>query len=149
MTTNYIRRRDGSGGNGCNSSRSVWVTVSRKTIRQARISIALSFRHTLLRVEHVQCRSSIYHHTHPPSPHLLSYFRPNTASSACHGFRLKEIFRRIRPAAASAYAVCAHGLHVFNLQYLHSNMNQCGPEPHMPQFQRSNVVSDLMILNEW
>ena len=46
------------------------------------------------------------------------------------------------------YAVCAHGRHVLSRQYLHSKMNQCGPEPHMPQFQSSRVVSDLMILNE-
>ena len=46
------------------------------------------------------------------------------------------------------YAVCAHGRHVLSRQYLHSKMNQCGPEPHMPQFHSSSVVSDLMILNE-
>lgn len=48
----------------------------------------------------------------------------------------------------AGYAVCVQGRHVLSVQYLHSNMNQCGPEPHMPQFQRRRVVSDLRILKE-
>lgn len=47
------------------------------------------------------------------------------------------------------HAVCVQGRQVFNLQYLHSKMNQCGPEAHIPQFQSKRVVSDLRSLNEW
>ena len=32
---------------------------------------------------------------------------------------------------------------------MHSKMAQCGPEAHLPQFQRSRLVSDLIIRNEW
>lgn len=47
-----------------------------------------------------------------------------------------------------SHAVCVQGRQVFNLQYLHSKMNQCGPEAHIPQFQSNSVVSDLRSLNE-
>lgn len=42
-----------------------------------------------------------------------------------------------------------HVRHVFSLQYLHSKMNQCGPEWQMLQSHWIRLDSDLMSLKEW
>lgn len=46
------------------------------------------------------------------------------------------------------HTFAAHGRQVFNLQYLHSKMCQCGPLWHMVQTHWMRVDSDLSRLNE-
>lgn len=54
-----------------------------------------------------------------------------------------------RSRTSTSYVVFVlHGRHLFNLQYLHSRMNQCGPEWQALQFQERMLVSDLIVIHE-
>ena len=50
--------------------------------------------------------------------------------------------------ATRRHALAAHGRQVFNLQYLHSKMCQCGPLWQIAQTHWMSVDSDLSRLNE-